>query len=492
MNRLLPAIVALLCACGALPAADEVAAIVAEAKAPARFAGRTPAFRAETRAFTWVNPGGTENVTHTLIWDGAKLVGFYDPRMAQLDLITNPDDATDKPEFPTRYHWAWLFGARCSLGLWYDGQYISSQQNGLTVSGGGETITLTFTEQWTRKRKAESTCTAVLRLDPALGYAVTLTYRLSTDDARKRTIEFCNHVPGQMVSPWPDRVRYDRTVMTPRGSDGVMGWWNNLPAADVSDNGRKLTVRDGGFLAYLPGRQDRAKGWGVAMAVLTANGTASSQTCNAWEDQHLSFDLPAKPGDDGRFVIDATLRMSGLPPEAAAEVGKRAVLDSFNGDRVVQLRLGQVEGFEDQPLPLTTDVRAPFVKDWKIANDKGHTGTRSLIVPGIPADKPVGMSGFMHGPQVELVAGARYRASAWVQTSDPATSAVIRASFYEYSPFDGKRLSEVSSETAASPDGWKQITLEFTADKLGPFLDLRLLDLGGGTAWYDDVEIVRL
>jgi hypothetical protein len=481
---------ALLCV-AAIPAADELAALVAEAAPPARFAGRTADLRATTRAFDFVNPGGTERVEMVLIHDRDRLVAVYDPRMAQVDLITDPEATTSEPAWPTRYHWAHLFGTRMSLALWYDGQYVSSQEKKLSISGGGPSITLAFDETWTRKRKATSRGELTIALDPVLGYVGTLTFALATDDARKRTIEFSNIQPGQMGSVWPERQRWDRTVITPRGSDAIRGWYNNLAAADISDKGG-LTIRDRGFIGFLPGEGDRAKGWGVGIAYAATNGTGSSSTCNVWLDQHNSFDLPAKADADGLFRVAATLRVQGIPPEAATLIGKRTAIDDFGGKRAVQIRFGALEDFEAQPLPLTTPVRGGWQDGLRIAEGDAHSGTKALLIPGHPADKPLGLTGFLTSPQIELEAGARYRIEAWAKVVGDG-QAFIQGTYYEYSPHDPKRLGEPVRTTAAQAGGgWTRIEAEITADRLGPFLDLRFLCLGGGHALFDDFTMTRL
>lgn len=483
--------VVLLLACLALlPAADELAALAAEARAPARFAGRTADLRARTQAFTFVNPKGEERVELTLIEDGGRLVGVYSPGMAQLDLITNPEDALERPAWPTRYHWAELFGTRMSLALWYDGQYVSSQEKALEIAGGGNALTLTFRETWTRKRKATSTCTATIRLDPVLGYVADLAFAVETDDARKRTIEFSNIQPGQMASVWPERQRYDRTVITPKAG-GLRGWFNNLPAADLSDAGG-LTVRDGGFIGFLPGAADRARGWGVGIAYVGTNGSGSSATCNVWQDQHNSFTLPEKPDADGRYRVAATLRVQALPPELATLIGGRAAIDDFGGKRFVQIRFGAPEDFEDQPLPLTTPVRGMWATGLQIAEGDAHSGTRALLVPAVAKDQPLGLTGFLTAPQLELEAGATYRIEAWAKVEGEA-EAFIQGAFYEYSPHDPVRLGEpVRTTVATGGAGWTRITAEFTASRLGPFCDLRFLCLGSGRALFDDFTCVRV
>jgi hypothetical protein len=485
--RLSAAVLVLLTA--ALPA-EELAALLAKTAPAPAFAGRTPVFTATTRAFSFVSPKGPETVVMTLIHDGDRLVGVYDPRMAQLDLITHPDDAVKDPVWPTRYHWAHCFGTRASLGLWYDGQYISSQKNGLEVSGGGRTITLTFTEQWTRKRKADSVCTAVIALDPVLGYTATLDFRLSTDDARKRTIEFSNTMPGQMSCPWPERGRYDRTVLTPKGG-GLVGWANNAAAADKSDR-KGLTIRDGGFIAWLPGAGDRSRGRGVVLSYLASNGSGSSQTCNVWQDQHVSFSLPEKPDADGRFRINATLRLSGLPPETAAELGRTAAFDAFDGATLAMIRVGRVDDLEDQPLPLTTTQRVLWGEAWTISTEQAHSGSRSIVVSAADPAKPLGLNGFVTSPQIDLDANTRYRMAAWVYVEGaPGTEAWLGGSFYEYSPHDATRLGEVATNRAAAGAGWTRVEMVFTASELGPFLDFRLRCQGSGRAWFDDIELRR-
>lgn len=348
-------------------------------------------------------------------------------------------------------------------------------------------------------QEATAANTFTFSCDPVLGYVVTGEYRLTSRASLTTTkkgkatpltvLEFTNYMEAGMDDPWPWNHPYERTVYGPDERPGrYVGWANNWVSADLSDNA-ELHQRNGGFTAFV--NEDPTKGrWAAA---LTRIGTTpfTLATCNVWQDMHQQVALNGTPGPDGMIHTDVTFRMLHLPPELTTYINARTDLMTYNGKTAVMPRLGALDDFEDQPLPLTTTVRGIRVDGLQISEAQAHSGTRSAMLAG---SKAPGREVFSTAPQIPTEVDTRYRIEAWVFVEGAGTTADITADLYRASPHYPERATRQQTNTAAAGQGWTLLALDFATAGLGydPFVDLRFRVMGPGKAYFDDFGFVKV
>lgn len=486
-------------------AGEEIDALVRKLDVPARFEEHRPNFSVHERTFTFQGLKGPYEWGLWLIRDGRRCVAIYSKR-PQIDLITHdPAKAPRKLDMPVRYHNSTWLGTRVTTIPWVDKGAVTGDEHGFHFSDGGETITLTEWQKWDGDnkygRKGRSVHTFTLRCDRVLGYVVDIDCKLEIDalptkgGKAARGCEFTNMMAGGMVDMWPGRWKYDRTVFSradlPEGR--YFGWWNNPAAADLSDNNRsKMVVRPGGLVAFLPDR-----GWGPALS-RQGDYTFRLATCNVWQDQHNHVDFPDEPDPDGVYRMNPRFRLCFLPPKVTAHVLERTKINDFGGRRAVLLRFGVQEGFEDQPMPLTTPLRGGYTTRFTggraVATDVSRSGRKSLRVDGtMPKAKAgTGYEGFFFTPQFNLDANTTYRIEAWVKVRGKDTEAWLQGDLYEWTPHDKARFRPQRTRRATAGGGWQHIELVFTTPALDPFVDLRFIAAGQGEAYFDDFRIQRI
>ena len=476
-----------------LPAADDLDRLLATAPPPAAFAAfvaTKPAFAATKETFVQATADGETKKDFWVVRDHGKAVAVLNEGDCQLDWITaRPDQTKELLELPRVYSWVSLLGCRISTVAWIDGQGPSGETRTHTFDAGGETITLTVAETWAKKRQGDSTYTFTLKLDPVLGYVWDIRTRVAVDhlEQRKdkliRDIELLNVQPGRLSDPWPDRARFERTVTSPPGETGFLGFANNLVAGDRSDNNGRLKMRDGGLTAFISDQD----GWGIAL-VRSASGGAEqcpNGTCNVWLDQHNKLLFPDKPGADGKYVIDARWRWVGLPPQTVAEISKQTRMIDF-GEKAVMIRLGIDENFDDQPLPLDTAQRGLWTWGLEVGGEHARSGTKALRLKGV--EKPDGNTGRFIAPFVPLDGSASYQLTAWAWVEGgPEASFFICSGEpkVEVGPMRSRSTNRVGPKAE-----WQQVSWKISGRGN---LDLRFVLLGkDAKAWIDDFSLTKL
>lgn len=480
-------------------AADEVADLIARVKPPARFADHRPEFSVAQEDRVFLNADGGHREPLWVIRDGQRLVALYSPTLGHLELFTHdPAQGQAKLNVGPRYHLPRLIGTRVSTRIWL----APLETFEYNFGGSGRALKLVETNRWQPSGRqalgvnVESNYTLTLRLDPVCGYTIDMDCRLLMDkipngkDGKPlASAEWCNLLAGHVSDVWPGRARYDKTVFSQLGLPvgRYRGWWNNLAASDHSDDdATKMRVREDGFVAFLADKD----GWGPALVCISPH-EHSLATGNVWQDQRNILAMPAEADLDGKYRMSTRFRLVFLPPEVTAEVLKNTAVDDFQGARAVMVRIGVLEDFEDQPLPLTTPVRGGYPVG-EVTTDQAHSGKKSLLVKGSSrAQAAKGMPGSPLAPQILLDENSTYRITCWIKV-DGDGEASVSADLYDSTPQKPERFVRQRTTLAKWGEEWKQVSLEFKTPAFDPFIDLRFVCLGAGPAYFDDFCLVKV
>lgn len=524
MRHLAAALAVLVVQTAAGPArSDEIDDLVRRLQPPARFGGYKPSFRAVQRTFTFHHVKGPETKQWWVIMDGDKYVALH--RSGDFNLIAlTPDLAGTTLRMPAgRYHLDTQLGPTlCTHQFLAPVKVHGSIYSGAAAGPKDEWIAgdnrLTLARSFeTEGRIARHRF--VLSVDPVFGYRIDGHYDVRFREAPKQERwvgpTFC---PGCYV-PWPGQRIYDRTVYCPgAGLGGYRGWANNLLCMDRCDADRKkFCWRDGGFIAHLNPRS----GWSVCRTRQDGGGDVSMALCNAHNDFHVWIDVPEDlPKDErGWYRFQGHHRLLALPPELTRHVWDHVELIQ-QGAKGVFVSIGEVEGFEDQPKPLTEPRRgltwtsgAPAV-----VSGEARSGGKSLFLKG---------SSWPNLPQVSCLPEARYRLEAyfkvlaWTQEEAAAArqkdqdhreklqkrgqplppetdwdhlapEAYITAHMYEWSPHSRKwLLRQQTTKATAEQKGWQRVVLEFETPKWDPFVNI-VFEVRSGKAYMDDFSLMQV
>ena len=463
--------------------ADEVSDWLKTSSPPVRFSTHSPHFKVNDQEFTFVTPQG-DSVKQTLkvVMDGTKYVGVYRTDGA-FDMLTfNPEKTPEKLPIPQRYGWASLMGSRVQLIPWVygwspDGDVRHSEWN---VAADGSKVTLREYQEW-HKKDGQSTSDHVstLSCDPTTGYVWSIESAFSTN-TKKKDVELLNIDPGRLATVWPERWNFDYLVWSEDGTQKLKGRANNAASGQREFGGARFNVRDGGFIAFLPDRE----GWGLSIS-REGDGQAkfSQLTCNVWLDQHNVAVLPDLSDPAGLRAIKVRFRIANLPPEAVQAILKASDLNPYTDKRAVMIRIGTLEDFEAQPLELSKPVRGLWAPHLTLATGKAHSGQKCLVVPA--KAKIEKYDGFLQSPQLELEANAQYHLECYIKFEGDGEG-FIQGDYYEEDHHADARFLGIKTASVRQADGWKRVELDFTAPAWGPNLDLKLLGLGHGTAYFDD------
>ncbi len=524
MKRLVPWAFVLLVAFWPAPARpDEVDDLVEKIHPPKRFAHHEPALAVERASATYRFHSGPRTIDYFIVKDGPRVVALIDRPGGTIKVLDfRPDHAPRRLQFSKdRPLIETLRGTALATGTYIPDKAGEDPAHFQFTQGDG-TLTLVRRfkgthafNRWAHHSKSpemiEATNTFVFRCDPVFGYVVEGMYETRVKPPPKELQYFSAATPG-ICNVWYGEDDVSRTVITPTYKEGFEGYGLNFAAIDWSDNDKsKLTVRDGGFGGFL----NRATGWSPVNTI--EGSTAKLVVCNAHADLDFVVPFPQDAvGADGFSHIRIRTRLLALPPEVTRHVWDTMAM-RFEGAERVMIRIGRLDDFEDQPLPLTCGVRALVSTGGgpKISTEHAHSGRRSAVIP--------------HGrfwpnlPQVPLEGGARYRLSAWIKLvpwtdeqreaaetkareriakrkaggkeAEPfepfgRPQAYITADTYVSSPHHNKWIDRMRTDTV-KPGGWQQVTLKFTAAEWAPFVNFAFVATAG-TAYLDDFEFIKV
>ncbi|GDY12204.1 hypothetical protein LBMAG53_10820 [Planctomycetota bacterium] len=501
---------------------DDLDAIEAAVRPPARFAGQTPRFTVEWRTFRFQHLGKVEEKRWQVVLDGDRVVALL--RSGDIELVGfTPDHAPTVLALPKeRYHLDNLIGPMLNTGqllgpVWthgsiYDEAQVAANAQRAQERWESDGRTLVLVRQ-RRSADLDADYRFTFSLDPVYGYRVDADQRIAwkRPPGPKDAFHSATFCPGNYV-PWPSAIRYDRTVFTPADLPGWKGWANNNLCMERCDDGRTGTSgvvwRDGGFIAYL----DPRSGWSPVRTRKDGLGPFRATVCNAHNDFHISLRFPEVAADSaGRRAYRCLHRLMAMPPEMTRHVWDGTTLIQ-EGQRGLILGLGSNQDFEDQPV-LLTEPRRGLV--WtgggpRVVDGHAHSGAKSLEIIG---------RSWPNLPQVSLAPGQPYRLSAWfkvrpwtadelaaAQAKDAANRAKlakdgkpqppavdwsgpprawIAADYYEWSPYADAMVERMRTNEATRIGEWQQVILDFTAPDWGPFVNIAF-HADNGVALLDD------
>ncbi len=522
MARNLLAVACVACVWAALPGAapaDEVDDLVRRLKPPARFRGHTPRFSVEKAQRTFEVLDGPRTLHYYLVKDAGRCVAYVPIGGGAIHVLDfNPQTAPKEWRMPPgRPRIETMVGTALRTDALIPSKAAATEATyRFTVGDGTLTLvrrwkgTATF-RKWTYKgtNTVDATNTFVFRCDPVLGYVVQGTYDGRMKPAPK-TFQYFSLASQDMCNVWAGKDAISRAVITPAHKPGFEGYSLNFPVIDWCDNDRtKFRCRDGGFAAFL----NRSTGWSPAVTLVgcecrfvVCNAHADLDFVTQWPD-----DEPADADADGMVHRVVRTRMLALPPEVTRWLWGNMSLRFTTGKRT-QIRLGVLEDFEDQPLPLTTWWRALTSTGGgpEITEEHARSGKRSAVIRG---------RFWPNLPQVPLEPDVRYRLEAHFQVvpwSDeerrkeevkararieklrqrgkPAEDfrgfgepqAYITGHLYQHTPHNPERVVRQQTSIARPGGGeWQKVSLEFTAPTWGPFIDFVFV-ANACTAYMDD------
>ena len=282
-----------------------------------------------------------------------------------------------------------------------------------------------------------------------------------------------------MADSRDERKRYQKCLWTRR--DGTVCAMYQNPRSMLQSFGREWTdiPEDGGFVGFVAEPDTNP-----FLEIIRSDPPTTFVTCSVWYDQHVKALPPEKKGDDGLYHVTAAYRFLSLPLPVAKELedAARTTLPEPKGDGPMGFRQGIVNDFETLVPAGTLFNGCIWGHSAKYDNTIGHSGTHSLRLNGGESARPV-----HGGPLLHVEAGKRYRLSAWVRTRGvTGKGAYLRVQKKEDAP------AALQSQRLTGDNDWTRLEIEFVPEAGEPFAVPGLVVDGGGTAWFDDIELVEV
>lgn len=484
---------------------DEIDALERRIKPPERFADYRPAWRVELRSFDFQHDDGVKPRTFHVIRDGEKTVAVI--RSGDIMLLApTPAAARTAIGMPTeRLHLDNMMGP--SLPTWSFIKQVKTHGSIYETLGDralprehfeiGDRHLAYIREQELPEYRVTASFT--FTVDPVFGYRIDAE-RAIVFTAPPKTGEFSlgagTFTPGCYV-PWKYQAWYDRTVYTPAGG-GLEGWANNLFCMDRCDGDpARFRWRDGGYIAYLPAPD----GWSPCFTRKDGAGDSGPmKICNAHNDFHHQLFVPELKKVDGAYPYRYVHRLLWLPPELTRQAWDDVKLIQ-QGTSGMIIKIGEVEDFEQQPVPLTEPARGLIFTSGgpQITHACAHSGRQSILIQGRQ---------WPNLPQISLLPGKRYRLEGWfkvVPWTDAQTAehkrkdeeqrvglrkkgkpvppeidwnhldakAYISGDFYRWSPHSEEMLlKQRTTEAKPGVEDWQHVTLDFDSPAWGPAFNI--------------------
>jgi len=530
MKRL-TCLVALAVVASAMPGpawADEIDDLAARLALKARWHGYKPDFHHTQQTYTFSEPGGPTKRTWRLVMDGPRYIALIpDDHIQLLGFTVGTAPTSYTP--PTRYLMDSFRGpvlpTQCLLPRFvtYDDSGASNISRSDSFGAGGSTLILT---RFSSRYPVEVVKKYAIGVHPQLGYMVEGTTVVTFRRPDPKTKEFTADIAcSGSFQPWPSQWAYDKTVLTPSGTADVQGYANNTAGMVQLGSSGPLTLRDGGFVAWL----DSQNSWSPCRTFSGIGPDANMTLDPRSNTLHLRIPIPPEIREDprgARQVWKLTERMFALPPELAAYLRQQAKPALPAGAGLV-LRIGRTEDFEDQPIAFSQPVRglawSASQTPPKLLTDRGASGKKCLLIEGKAQPNVPWFSVSPDVQRVRLRPDTKYTIEAMMKAED--LTAKERTGYRQaYDSMAGKMTTEgktppdfeplvphaeayVEAELHASPDGgpapvsrhkstvtkadnpaWQKVTLEVATPQYDTYLRVSFIS-HSGTALLDDFSL---
>ncbi|MCC5828173.1 MAG: hypothetical protein JJU36_01880 [Phycisphaeraceae bacterium] len=477
---------------------------------PARFADHKPDFHVREIAHTyyWWQRGehGPElkpnKTTLRVIFDGDRPIGFLHGHFFARYPGADTSNVINDTFHPVHHR----IGTEVPDGSPVD-RYRDEVHAGreITVTGTGRALQYTVVRGgWPRQPDATfgARSDITLRVDPVLGYVFErrTQWRIDRDyvdnSGRPDSFGAGGWYSGGVTSIWPDEISYAYTgVAGPRKPDAEgprYTTWSNNSESMFRRNHPEIAAR--GFVAYLRDRQ----GWGL-LATHEMDRPTRYNKCPIWGGIHMHTPLVEEQRNGYRFG-EYRQRMVTLPPEIVEYIIADSRIVQGHGHTILVRVDG--EDFEDQPLPVSTTERG-FQPEHntparhRISTEYARSGTRSLEVEGIPAQRFVAHRFFPRDrAHTRMLPNRTYRMECWVKVVGDDTEAfVIPTPGLGFTPqqlVDGKGTGTARTESVLAGEGWRKVSAQFTGARHGTPLNVHFVVLGEGKGYFDDFRIYRV
>jgi len=548
--KLLKCLVAVAAVASAMPGAagaDEIDEFARKLSVRARWHGYTPNFHFAQQTYTFSEPGGPTKRTWRLAMDGPRYVALIpDDHIQLLGFTVGTAPTSFTPA--TRYFLDTFHGpalpTQCLIPRFvtYDDSGASNIARSDSFSTGGSTMILTRASP---RHPVEVIKKYTFSVHPQLGYMIEGVTVVTFRRPDPKTNEFTTDLAcSGAFQPWPNQWVYDKTVLTPAGTADVQAYANNTAAMARLSAGDPITLRDGGFVAWL----NRENSWSPCRTFSGIGPDANMTLDPRTNTLHLRIPIPPEIHSDPsgrRQEWKLTERLFALPPELAAYLREQAKPAVAAGTGLV-LRIGRTEDFEDQPIPFSQPVRglawsasqtppialAQPVKDAaspeqknppKLLTDRGASGKKCLLIEGKAQPNVPWFSVTPDIQRIRLRPDSKYTIEAMMKATD--LTAEDRTAYRQaYDVLVGKMTLKsetppdfeplvphaeawVAAELHAFPEGgvapvsrhkstvakadnpaWQKVTLELTTPAYDTYLRVGFT-CHSGTAMLDDLTI---
>ncbi len=532
MKRLI-CLVALAVAASAGPGqawADEIDDLARKLSIKARWYGYKPDFHHAQQTYTFSEPGGPTKRTWRLAMDGPRYIAIIpDDQIQMLGFTVGTAPTTFTP--PTRYLLDTFHGpalpTQCLMPRFvtYDAAGASNVARSDSFGVGGSTMTLTRASP---RYPVEVIKKYAFSVHPQIGYMIEGTTVVTFRRPDPKTKEFATDIAcSGSFQPWPNQWVYDKTVLTPAGTADVQAYANNTAAMAHLAAGEPITLRDGGYVAWL----DNQNSWSPCRTFSGIGPDANMTLDPRTNTLHLRVPIPPEIRNDpggARQVWKITERMFALPPELAAYLRQQAKPAVPPGKGLV-IRIGEVENFEDQPISFSQPIRGLA---WslsqtppKLLTSRGASGKKCLLIEGKTRPNVPWFSITPDIQRIRLRPDTKYTIEAMMKAGDltgeertayrqayddlakemtrknetppdfeplvPHAEARVTADLYAF-PDGGVAPASRHKSTIASAENpaWQKVTLELTTPAYDTYLRVGFT-CHSGTAMLDDFSLTK-
>lgn len=223
-------------------------------------------------------------------------------------------------------------------------------------------------------------------------------------------------------------------------------------------------------------------------------------TCSQLFDEHIIWNRAGQDniGTDGYFHFNMQVEFVNLNAALAAELLEKAK-DPVKPDKwhfestALAFKMDEVNSFETPVNPWDAEecpvFDIPKCPDAPIqwVDDMGHSGSHSIRLRVTSPNEKIKL--FPVGAVCNIDTNTRYRLSGWIKTEKVEDYARIELFSYAYTYMN--MFDIVQSEKISGTTDWTKFEIELDSGDAA-YLMPQLVLHGIGTAWFDDLQLVRV